>query len=150
MYLNKALELPACELGLLQNILDEAVAMHSELSAMRVHTLDLLRFNLELPEEDVIKQFSEATDELLQFLLIPTDRLMTAIGVLREVGYDDEADHLQPAIFERSLLIRAVPALEQCLRHKFDQTPSSSTSMQEARSAAWRALEILTQSARFG
>lgn len=149
MHAVKALRLPASDLGLLQTILDEAVAMHTELSAMRVHTLDLLQFNLQQSEEGVLKHFGDAMDELLQFLFIPTDNLMSAIGVLREVGYDDEAEHLQPAIFDRSQLIRAVPALEQRLRSKFDQTPSSSNSMLKARSAAWRALEILTKSARF-
>ncbi len=150
MHINKALRLPTSDLGLLQNILDEAVAMHTELSAMRGHTLDLLQFNLQQSEEEVLNHFGEAVDGLLQYLFMPTDHLMIAIGVLREAGYDDEADRLQPAIFERSQLIRTVPSLEQRLRCKFDQTPSSSSCTLDARSAAWRALEILTQSARFG
>lgn len=146
----KALRLPESDLGLIQTILDEAVAMHTQLSAMRAHTLDVLQFNLQQSEEDVLKHFGDAMDELLQLLLMPTDNLMIAIGVLREVGYDDEAESLQPAIFDRPQLIRAVPALEQRLRCKFDQTPSSSSRMLEARSAAWKALEILTRCSRCG
>lgn len=149
MQINKALRLPPSDLGLVQRILDEAVAMHAELSAIRAHTLDLLQFNLQQSEHDVLRHFGEAIDELLQFLFMPTDHLMVAIGVLREAGFDEEADLLQPSIFDRTQLIRAVPALEQRLRSKFDHTPSSSSSMLGDRSAAWRALEKLTQHARF-
>lgn len=150
MQMIKALQLSDSDLGLIQTILDEAVAMHTQLSEMRAHTLDVLQFNLQQSEEDVVKHFGDAMHELLQFLFMPTDDLMIAIGVLREAGYDDEADNLQPAIFDRTLLIRAVPTLEQSLRSKFDLTLSSSSSMLEARSTAWRALEILTRCSRGG
>lgn len=149
MPLNKALLLPPTELLLVQNILDEAVAMHSNAIAIRDQVIDVLQLNLQLPKENVLDRFGEIVDELLAHTAIPTARLLLAITILRDADFSEEADLLKPAIEDRNLLIRATPGLEKRLRSISDLYPSSSDAELRTREAAWRALEHLTFDARF-
>jgi hypothetical protein len=44
---------------------------------------------------------------------IPTAEILQATGVLREVGFDHEADKFRESLFDRDLLPEAIRALEQ-------------------------------------
>ncbi|OLU25483.1 hypothetical protein BVH03_17670 [Pseudomonas sp. PA15(2017)] len=150
MFLNKALSLPTTELHLVQDILDEAIAMHSDPSAIREQAIDLLQLNLQQPESAVVDRFAAIVDELLAHMAMPTNKLMLAIALLREAGFEEEADLLRPAIPDRMLLIRAAPGLESRLRDIFNHCPACSNSERHSHDLAWRALEHLTFNARFG
>ncbi|MHB0818495.1 hypothetical protein ACYCFK_09465 [Stutzerimonas stutzeri] len=153
MFLNKALSLPSSELDLVQTILQEAFDMHdmyNEQVAVRKQVLDVLQLNLQQSEEFVLERFGAVVDELLAHVVIPADKLFLAIGILREIGFDEEADLLRPAIWHRSLLICSVPELEERLRDIFHLHPASSDAERRNNEAAWRALEHLTFNARLG
>lgn len=150
MPLNKALSLPSNDLHLVQKILDEAIAMHSDSVAIRNQALDVLQLNLQQSEEFVLERFGAIVDELLAHTVMPTEKLMLAIAILREAGFEEEADLLRPTIPDRTLLIRAAPDLERRLCDIFNHCPACSNSERHSHDLAWRALEHLTFHARFG
>lgn len=150
MPLNKALSLPSNELHLVQDILDEAIAMHTDPVAIRDQALDVLQFNLHQSKELVIDRFGAIVDELLAHRAIPTEKLMLAITLMREAGFEEEADLLKPAIPDRRVLMRGVPDLERRLREIFTHCPAYSNSERHSHEMAWRALEHLTFHARYG
>lgn len=144
MLMNQALSIATPDLHLVQNVLEEAVAMHAEPAAVRRHAIEMICFNLQVLECDIGSQLA-AVDELLAHFHMPTDHLLLAIGILRESDFDDQADALQAAIYDRAKLIRTVPELELHLRSLHE---SSTPGELRARHAAWRALEYLTFNAR--
>lgn len=144
MNVNQALSLATPELHLVQDVLEEAVAMHAEPEAVRQHAVEVICFNLQVSACAISDQLA-ALDELLAHYYMPTDHLLIAIGILRESDFGDQADALQLAIYDRSKLFRAVPQLELHLRNlQESRTPTEL----RARHSAWRALEYLTFNAR--
>ncbi|WP_313025472.1 hypothetical protein [Pseudomonas lopnurensis] len=149
MFLNKALSLPSLELHLVQTILEEATAMHSDPVAVRDQVLDVLQLNLQQSDKFVLDHFGYIVDELLAHMAMPTEKLMLAIALLREAGFEEEADLLKPAIFDRTQLVRSTPGLETRLRDIFNHCPACSNSELHSHDLAWRALEHLTFHSQF-
>ncbi|WAJ37243.1 hypothetical protein OU800_21970 [Pseudomonas sp. GOM7] len=66
MTLNNALSLPSNELHLVQSILDEAIAMHTDPIAIRDQVIDVLQLNLQQSKEFVLERFGGIVDELIK------------------------------------------------------------------------------------
>ncbi|MFK4135376.1 Uncharacterised protein [Pseudomonas luteola] len=54
---------------------------------------------------------------------ISSAEILMATGVLREVGFDDEAEMFKASLFDRRLLPEAFQALEALVKnHRFDES----------------------------
>lgn len=73
---------------------------------------------------------------------IPTAEILMATGVLREVGFDEEAEKFKASLFDQELLPEALQALEVLVKNPRSE---DSRIAKEAAFRAFKRLQRITQ-----